>query len=197
MTTDYYNILGVSKNASNEDIKNAYRRLARTHHPDKGGDKDQFQKIQEAYETLSNSDKRKQYDNPAANSGFEDMFPFGFDHPFFKHHRQDEKIVKKNDHSYTCKVTLNDVFFGTIKKLRVHRSILCKNCISNCLKCNGKGVIVQHVKLGPFTQIVQNTCTVCNGKGKSKDKSKNCESCNLNGEIIEEKIFEIYNKYIK
>jgi DnaJ family protein A protein 2 len=190
--TDYYNILGISKNASNEDIKNAYRRLARTHHPDKGGDKDKFQKIQEAYETLSNSDKRNQYDNPI-QSDFENMFPFGFDHPFFKHHREQRQsnIVKKNDHIYTCKITLNEVFFGTTKKLKVHKNLLCKKCILNCIHCNGTGTSTKHIQMGPFTQVIQQTCTACKGNGKTNDKSKQCESCNSKGVIIEEKIFEI------
>lgn len=188
--TDYYNILGITKDASNEDIKNAYRRLARTHHPDKGGDKDQFQKIQEAYETLSNSDKRNQYDNPIQND-FENIFPFGFEHPFFKHHRQQSNIIKKNDHVYKCNITLNEVFFGTTKKLKVHKNLLCKKCISNCTNCNGTGTSTKHIRMGPFTQVIQQTCNICNGNGKINDKSKHCDSCNLKGVIIEEKIFEI------
>ena len=57
--SDYYSILGVSKDASEGDIKKRYRQLARENHPDKGGDKEKFQKIQEAYETLSDSQKKK------------------------------------------------------------------------------------------------------------------------------------------
>lgn len=61
---DYYQTLGVNKNASQEDIKKAYRKLASQHHPDKGGDKAKFQAIQEAYATLSDDQKRAEYDNP-------------------------------------------------------------------------------------------------------------------------------------
>jgi len=61
---DYYNTLGVQKNASQDDIKKAYRKLASKHHPDRGGDANEFKKVQEAYETLSDSQKRQQYDNP-------------------------------------------------------------------------------------------------------------------------------------
>jgi curved DNA-binding protein len=93
--TDYYNTLGVNKGASSEEIKKAYRKLAAKHHPDRGGDTAQFQKLQEAYATLSDDQKRAEYDNPHQSfngfSGFtgmpDDLFsqmfggrgnPFGF-----------------------------------------------------------------------------------------------------------------------
>ena len=65
----HYDTLGVSKNASTEEIKKAYRRLASKHHPDKGGDKHKFQEIEEAYRVLSNPQTRAEYDNPAPNFG--------------------------------------------------------------------------------------------------------------------------------
>lgn len=83
MTTDYYNILGVQRTATDHDIKSAYRRMASKHHPDKGGDTAKFQELQKAYETLSNATSRHEYDNPSpfqqpgnpGNSHFE--FNFG------------------------------------------------------------------------------------------------------------------------
>lgn len=73
--TNYYSILGVDRTANTADIKQAYRRLASQHHPDKGGDKAQFQQIQEAYAVLSDQQKRQQYDNPQPDiSG---IFGFG------------------------------------------------------------------------------------------------------------------------
>jgi DnaJ-class molecular chaperone len=187
--SDYYNILGISKEASSEDIKNAYRRLARTNHPDKGGDKDEFQKIQEAYEILSDTDKRNAYDN---KDDIKDSFGFGFDHPFFRHHmHQEQQFVKKNDHVYNCNISLHEVFIGITKKFRVQRNRICKECIINCSKCNGKGIITQHLQLGPFTQVIKNTCNQCSGSGKSNDKKKSCTTCNSDGNIKEEKVFEI------
>jgi DnaJ-class molecular chaperone len=80
---DHYNTLGVPRDADQDTIKKAYRKLAMQHHPDKGGDSNQFQKISTAYETLSNVDKRFQYDNPQAQTqGFPSNFNFnaqGFD----------------------------------------------------------------------------------------------------------------------
>lgn len=62
--TDYYQTLGVQRNSTDDEIKRAYRKAAMKHHPDRGGDQAEFQKIQEAYATLSDADKRRQYDNP-------------------------------------------------------------------------------------------------------------------------------------
>jgi DnaJ-class molecular chaperone len=72
MSMDHYNTLGVPRDASQEDIKRAFRKLAMTHHPDKGGDPAEFQKINEAYNTLSDPAKRQQYDNPQPQNS-----PFG------------------------------------------------------------------------------------------------------------------------
>jgi curved DNA-binding protein len=81
---DHYKTLGVAKNATPDDIKKAYRRLAAIHHPDKGGDTAEFQKVQQAYEILSDPQKKQQYDNPnpfgqgMPGGGFHGGFPGGF-----------------------------------------------------------------------------------------------------------------------
>lgn len=75
---DHYKTLGVAKNATPDDIKKAYRRLAAIHHPDKGGDTAEFQKVQMAYETLSDPQKKQQYDNPNPFGGPSGGFPGGF-----------------------------------------------------------------------------------------------------------------------
>jgi curved DNA-binding protein len=123
---DYYNTLGISKDANPDEIKKAYRKLASQHHPDKGGDKEKFQEIQAAYATLSDPEKRQQYDNPAPQGfqqfggvppGFEDVFsqmfggggpgPFG---DIFGHRRQ--QVPRNQNVSLRTQITLDEVFSG-------------------------------------------------------------------------------------
>jgi DnaJ family protein A protein 2 len=191
--SDYYSILGVSKDASEGDIKKKYRQLARENHPDKGGDKEKFQKIQEAYETLSDSQKKKAYDSGGSqpqvhiNGGF--PFEFNFNSFFHPQAKPQQRVQKKNDHIYTCKITLKDVYFGIVKKIKVQRNRVCAICKSNCSQCNGMGQITQHMQMGPFTQIINQTCQNCSGSGIVH--KSNCNECNSKGSIPEEQIFEV------
>jgi DnaJ-class molecular chaperone len=106
---DYYSTLGVPKGASEDEIKKAYRKLAMQHHPDRGGDSTQFQKIQEAYATLGDTQKRQEYDHPQPQGGgfqfhfnsgdpFADIFSqFGFpggSDPFAQHRQQQQRRNK-------------------------------------------------------------------------------------------------------
>jgi len=122
---DHYSTLGVDKNAGSDEIKRAYRKLASQHHPDKGGDKAKFQEIQAAYDTLSNPDKRAQYDNPqpqfhggggfnGAPPGFEDIFAQMFgggQHPFGNMFRQ-QQAPRNRTLNIQTSITLEDAFHG-------------------------------------------------------------------------------------
>jgi curved DNA-binding protein len=126
--TDYYHALGVQKGASDDEIKKAYRKLAMKHHPDRGGDASEFQKIQEAYATLSDPHKRTEYDNPTPQfsggsgfpPGFEEMFRngqfgdmFGGGNPFFgAGFGRQPRQSKNRDISLETQVTLEDAFSG-------------------------------------------------------------------------------------
>jgi len=118
---DYYSILGVSRNASQKDIKKAYRSLANKYHPDKGGDSAQFQKIAEAYDTLGDPHKKQMYDhghNPNHQNFNSGPFEFNFGDPGMDHVFQNfgfgfgGRSNKNKSYNVTVQVTLEDVLYG-------------------------------------------------------------------------------------
>ncbi|NBP58517.1 J domain-containing protein [bacterium] len=115
--TDYYDILGVDKNASPDEIKQAYRKLAGRHHPDRGGDTQQFQRIQEAYNTLGDPQKKQEYDTPKhffqqehhfgdINDVFNHFMNFGFGNQFHRPQQRNRSI------NLQTTVSLRDAFAG-------------------------------------------------------------------------------------
>ena len=127
--TNHYQTLGVNRDATSDDIKRAYRRLASQHHPDKGGDKVKFQELQSAYAILSDDQKRAEYDNPMSRSnGFNfhtngagpfnfesifDIFGAKFQNPHQQHHRKAQHAVM------TLWITLRDVAQGGNRSISV------------------------------------------------------------------------------
>jgi DnaJ-class molecular chaperone len=118
---DHYSTLGVGKNATPDDIKKAYRKLASKHHPDKGGDTAIFQQIQTAYDTLIDPNKRQQYDNPMPQGftqagsgqmppGFEHIFSqmFGGGNPFAQHRQQPQQQVFRT----IINISLEQAYYG-------------------------------------------------------------------------------------
>jgi DnaJ family protein A protein 2 len=190
-TTKYYKILGVDKNASKDEIKKAYRTLVRTKHPDKGGSEQEFQEIQLAYDTLSDENKRKVYDEYGEEgikegmTGEEprdifDLFTGG----------RGGKNVKRKTKSVLQEmvVSLEDIFVGKEKYLEIKRYRICKKCRGNgskdpnantkCPGCNGKRVKLVVQRMGNTILQSQQTCPDCRGEGyiiKNEDK---CEACN-------------------
>lgn len=125
--TDHYNILGVDRNASQEEIKKAYRKLAQKHHPDKGGDVEMFKKISASYDTLSDPQKKAEYDIGSRNPfnrdytnewrdvhhNFDDIFSTFFGAGFNRHQQDPFQQFRKNkDLTLNCNVSLKDVFNG-------------------------------------------------------------------------------------
>jgi len=172
--TDYYLVLGVSKTASAEEIKQAFRKLAREHHPDKGGDAEKFKQIQEAYETLSDNQRRRQYDTPS--QGF----------PVFDFFQQTKKCAS---HLHECRITLDEAFFGVTKKFKIKREKQCAKCRKVCTLCHGSGTLLQRLNVGPFSQMIQQTCSQCMGQGAMQSTTR-CEHCTF-GVISDERIIEL------
>ena len=130
---DYYQTLGVPNGASPDEIKKAYRSLAMKHHPDRGGNADEFKKIQEAYDTLGDEQKKAEYDNPyPSNGGGFGNVPPGFEH-VFSHFGFNEFFrpprPRNRDLNFHTKISLEDAFNG-------------KELVVNFFKANGKEKIL-------------------------------------------------------
>ena len=203
---DYYKILGVSNDASDNEIKKAFHKLALVNHPDKGGDKEKFQKINVAYETLSDPDKRREYDNPnpfgnigpGGGGGFPHFFnPFdqmfgGGMHGHMQggmHENLNLQPKKCNDSLFTVNLKLKDVHNDVNKTYKISIKKTCLKCLNKCDKCNGSGKQTVHRQLGPMTQIMTTTCNSCNGKGDINKSDSNCECGGK--DITEDKKIEV------
>jgi DnaJ homolog subfamily A member 2 len=184
--TNLYQILGVENSASADDIKKAYKKLAVQNHPDKGGDEKKFQEISNAYDILSDPDKKRAYDN--GNNGqhhhhanHEDIFA----HFFGRHggHGGHGEPQKCSDILKPYKISLQEAYTGVKKILKIKLKTFHLEKLKSCDDCNGMGRIKNIHNIGIFQQIVEMQCNTCNGSG-----SKNLEECAY--EI--EKILELH-----
>jgi len=164
-TTKYYGALGVSKTATQSEIKKAYRKLAVKHHPDRGGDAEQFKKISQAYEVLSDEEKRKLYDtygeDAAQQEGFaspNDIFSQFFGNsshfPFQTHHTQ----TKQRRVVQNIPITLEQIYKGTKIRASIKQTDPCKTC-------SGSGRISRTIRMGPMITQTNSTCPSCGGTG--------------------------------
>jgi molecular chaperone DnaJ len=188
---NYYDILGVTETSTPDEIKKSYRKLAMEHHPDKGGNEDKFKKISEAYDTLSDDNKRAQYDNNRKN-------PFGnmngghnpFEE-FFAQQRRSNSPEKVID----LEITALESYFGKEKTIKYKRFSKCTPCDGKggdrviCRKCNGSGFQVVTVGGGFFQQIYKQPCPDCRGNGFTFTKA--CNVCLGNGSNIINESFQI------
>lgn len=193
---DYYEILQIEKTSTQDQIKQSYKRLAKIHHPDRGGDKEMFQQIQMAYETLSDDQKRKEYDNPIPDifSGFPmggGGFPMGggggFPFDFLFRNSNNKKKVNTN---YLLKIKLSDVYFGLKKTLNVKHDIKCESCNTKCNVCNGTCKVKKVMNMGMMQIVQEHPCINCNGYGITKNKN-NCTECENKGVKVKKNVIQI------
>jgi DnaJ-class molecular chaperone len=222
MSKNYYEILQVSKDAKEDEIKKMYKKLAIKWHPDKNIDNKEesekkFKEISEAYQVLSNPEKRQIYDNYGEeglkNNGINENGPFNTPDDIFKMffggHRtpfsnnfeensffNNKDTVKKTEPKIVnIPITLKECYSGTKKKITLKLKILCKKCdghgglnLKTCNNCSGQGVKVIDRIIGPgMIQRIQTSCNVCNGNKKIAQNK--CNECNGNKIKIEEKQF--------
>jgi molecular chaperone DnaJ len=204
MGKNYYEILGVDKKASKEDIKVAFRKLAHKYHPDKqGGNAEKFKEVSEAYSILSNEKKRAEYDaygrvfnegtgGPQGAQGFDfsgfqdfdfsDIFSeFGDIFGGFRGKSQ----KRGRDISIDVEVSFRDAVFGTERKVLLMKTSLCVTCggtggkkgsaMATCSTCNGKGKIHETRASILGTFSTVRTCGACNGRGEVPKET--CASC--------------------
>jgi molecular chaperone DnaJ len=199
---DYYEVLGVARTATRDEIKKAYRRLARRYHPDVSSEEDgdeKFKEISEAYEVLSDEQKRAAYDRfghagvRGAGGGFED-FGFGgvadiFEEFFggFAGSRRRRRGPRRGaDLRFDLTIAFEEAIFGAEKEIEVRRPEMCPTCNGSgaepgtqperCPTCNGSGEVrrVQQSILGQFVNVT--TCPTCRGEGEII--STPCSNCN-------------------
>ncbi|MFZ1643008.1 MAG: molecular chaperone DnaJ [Candidatus Contendobacter sp.] len=209
---DYYEILNVARNTSEAEIKQAYRRLAMKHHPDRNpGDQvaeEKFKEAKEAYEVLSDARKRAAYDqfghagvDGAAGGGFGgpadlgDLFGGVFRDIFGGARGGGNQSYRGADLRYTLDLTLEEAVFGTTAKIRVPTLVTCATCGGNgakpgtkpttCSTCRGVGQV--RMQQGFFS--IQQTCPRCQGRGTII--SEPCETCRGNGRIEEQKTLSV------
>lgn len=176
MNTDtYYSVLGVSEDATQDEIKKAYRKLAKENHPDKGGDEETFKKISVAYDAIGDEEKRKEYDiqrkNPfgGMDGNYSDLFNQMFNDAFGNQRRQTQRVHTTN---INVPITVFESYLGGKKTITYKRKSSCDPCNGtggdkrNCPTCQGSGQIVTRIGNGMFIQMATQVCPSCQGRGQ-------------------------------
>ncbi|MDX1978372.1 MAG: molecular chaperone DnaJ, partial [Pseudanabaenaceae cyanobacterium bins.68] len=208
MARDYYEVLGVSRNADPEELKKAYRQLARKYHPDVNKDegaKERLQEINNAYEVLSDADKRARYDRfgeGGVSGNFQDMGDVGgfadIFESFFSGFSGTQQQTRRrggptrgDDLRYDLKLEFHEAISGGEKQIKITHLETCHTCSGSgakpgtsprtCTTCGGSGQVKRATRtpFGSFTQV--SVCPTCNGTGQMiEDKCDTCGGLGLN-----------------
>ncbi|AIK90204.1 molecular chaperone DnaJ [Glaesserella parasuis] len=206
---DYYEVLGLQKGASEQEIKRAYKRLAAKHHPDKNqGSKEaeeKFKEIKEAYEVLGDNEKRAMYDQYGHQAfehdggaggfggfggggfgGFEDIFSEMFGGGFGGGARR-QRVVRGDDLRYDLEITLEEAVRGVKKDIRIRTLVQCDTCHGSGAEAGSKVETCPHchgsgrVRRQQGFFMTETVCPSCHGTGKKIDKP--CKSCHGDGRV--------------
>lgn len=196
---DYYEVLGVNRNASEKEIKKAYRQIAKDSHPDVNPDnkeaEERFKEAAEAYNVLSDGKKKASYDQfghkrqgDMGGPNMSDMEDILSKMGFGSRGRQ---VRKGQEIRLNLRLTLEEMFNGVTKNLKYHREELCESCYGNgghepynCGTCGGSGAVVEMHQLGPQVIQMKAPCPTCGGEGSLFKKK--CEPCRGGGYVAKE-----------
>ena len=208
---DYYEVLGVGKDADDKELKKAFRSLARKYHPDKNDAPDadeKFKEIQEAYAVLSDSQKRSNYDrfghnapggSPFGPGGFQgfninldDILGGDFFSNIFGGGRRRSAQSQGNDILVRHTISLESVLEGGKDEIELELPVVCVDCegtgarggvTTQCTECNGSGQVRIRQQIGPFVQDSVSSCPNCSGSGRTfKDRCKSCSGSGTKSE---------------
>ena len=173
----HYETLGLQKDASVEDIKKAYRKLALKYHPDRGGDAEKFKEIGQAYEVLSDPERKSRYDQFGTDDPQQQM-PHGPDiSEIFQHMfgGAGAPPQRSRERHHTIDLTLEQVYTGADKTIKVPLTKHCQSCAMTCPRCQGRGMMVQEMMGGIMGQMFARPCDQCQTAGVVR---KGCTGCN-------------------
>ena len=212
--TGFYDLLGVKPNATADELKKSYRKLALKFHPDKNPDAEsaeKFKLISQAYEVLSDAKKRELYDKGGEQALKEGgMSEGGFSSPMDIFDMfcggggggRRRKENKGKDVIHQMSVTLEDLYNGSVRKLALQKNVICDKCsgkggkegaVQKCQTCRGSGsqVILNQLGAGMYQQI-HTTCRDCEGQGERINPKDMCKTCQGRKIVQERKILEVH-----
>ena len=197
MEKNYYEILEIDSNASIEEIKKAFRLMSLKYHPDKNPEgAEKFKEINEAFQVLSDGNKKNQYDHQHSRNGFaggwDNIFTstdgffsgFGFAEDIFERKETSIPVLEVE-----CYCSIKDAAYGSKKTLKYKRKTWCSTCAdkhSRCNNCGGTGVIVDVRGNGYFRVEQRSPCNTCKGSGSIRIKTERCPPQCKDGFILED-----------